>query len=320
MNSGFYEHDPFDSPVSINSSSMGVNEDAAQDEFLNNHFIDQVLSKSFLFPWQDEQITRLNKNGKCYWCLGISPSQFRRLMPSKGNEKHDSYHSAILYAQVAMQYTLEQTGLSDGYNTPVSLIVLIADAIQKYNFAIFKNKLLKTGNALKYALEEGDRLVDVFTQARFRLSPELSERVTIIRWQDICNEEYNECVKALTQYSRTNQQFAQLIDDVVQEFIKVRKPNGHFTEEQRMILRDYVLNELPALTHGIVYDGHHCSMIFHPILLSDHMKNDNQRDVMLRLLNYIRNSDELHLNLNGQTPMCEVYDVAITIPLREQYP
>ncbi|CAF4616588.1 unnamed protein product [Rotaria sp. Silwood2] len=287
--------------------------------------IAQVLPNIVRVPWQDELTRQSNKNEMLYCCLGISPSQFRRLIPSKENLNRNTSHMAILYAQMAMQYTLEQNNQFAENNVTISLVVLIVDAIQKYNFAVFNDKQLKTGTALKYALEEGNRLFDIFTQARVRLSSELAQHVTIIRWNDICNEKYDAYVRILQQHMTTSKQFVELINDVVQVFIDVRKPNGCFTEQQLQYLREYVLNELPALIHGPVYNGHLYSIIIHPILSSNNAKNDAQRELILRLLNYVRHSSELcyYLNMIEQVPMCEIYDIEIpayklpVIPLTE---
>ncbi|CAF1300010.1 unnamed protein product [Rotaria sordida] len=279
----------------------------------NTDIIAQVYPNIVQVPWQDELIIESDTNNPLHVCLGISPSQFRRLIPSKRDAAQKLPRVAILYAQMAIEYTFEQIKQSKENSNSMSLVVLIVDAIQKYNFAAFNNKQLKTGTALKYALEEGDQLINIFKEARSQLSPEIAQRVTIIRWHDICTDNYNEYVNILQTHAINNKQFAEFVDAVVQIFIKVRKPNGHVTEEKRLILREYVLNELPALTRGIVYNNHHYPIIVHPILSSGDTKNNDQRNVMLCLLNYVRHSSELcnYLNLFEEEQICEVYDIAM---------
>lgn len=267
--------------------------------------------------WQDElSALPANADNRFFCCLAISPSQFRRLLPSKRNAGHASSQLAILHAQATMQYTLQQMKRSTNTAAPMSLIVLIVDAIQKYNYAVFHNKLLKTGKALEYALEEGNRLFRLFSQARARLSPEHAQQVTIVNWNDVCeNDDYNHGVRALQARVLVNAKFAQLVDDVVHVFIKVRKPFGVFTEEQRLTLREYVLHELPALARGITYDGHHCPVIVHPVLTANNEKNADQQGVLRRLLHYLRNSSELRndLSMIEAGLMCEVYDIVMPL-------
>lgn len=306
--------------VSSNATSLNdectalVNEN--KHEFSNNDINAQIKSKIALFPWQTKQMTRSIENATSYGCLGISPNQFRALMSSKKNQENNSSDEAVRFAQIAIEYALQPTSLFEDHITPMSIIVLIVDDIQKYNIAVFNKKSLTTGTALRNAREEGNRLVDVFQQARQQLSPELAGRVTIIRWQDIDNEEYKKYVKALEQYLEQNEEFERLVDNVVDVFTKVRRPNDDISEQQRLILRQYVLNELPALVRGITYGDHHCPIIFHPIISSNDpndVKNDHQRKIMLHLLNYIRQSLELLtiLNINNDTTVCEVYDIAM---------
>jgi hypothetical protein len=314
MNSNSSDGDEWTVPVGINKEG-NMNESLLSAE--DSEVITRISSNIVQASWQDDLSIRLKDNGEnLYCCLGVSPSQFRRLMPPKGNADHGSSHLATLYAQIAMQHTLEQMNQSKNSDAPMLLVVVIVDAIQKYNFAVFKNKPLQTGIALRYALEEGERLFSVFKQARSRLSSELAQHVRIIRWNDICcNEKYDECVRVLQQHVTVNEQFAELVDEVVQVFINVRRSGGYFTKEQRLILREYVLNELPSLTHGFVYDGHHCPITMHPVLSSSNVKNDDQQNVMRRLLHYVHHSCELRSNLNliKDGSMCQIYDIVIPI-------
>ncbi|CAF0810332.1 unnamed protein product [Adineta steineri] len=160
------------------TASIETCKEAEKNEMLlsrtNADIIAQVYPSIVKVPWQDEVSIDFSKNGRSHVCLGISPSQFRRLLSSRRNAAHKSTRDAILYAQMAMQYTLNQIDQSKESGISGSLIVLIVDAIQMFNYAVFNNKLLKTGTARKYALEEGDRLIDVFIQARSQLAPELA--------------------------------------------------------------------------------------------------------------------------------------------------
>ncbi|CAF0750882.1 unnamed protein product [Adineta ricciae] len=298
-------------PLTGRSSETEKNETLSST--MDADIIAQVYSNIVQVPWQDELAIGCNQNENLHICLGISPSQFRRLLPSKRDAAQTFPRVAILYAYMALKYTLEQINQTKTNDSSKSLVVLIVDAIQKYNFAVFNNKLLSTGTALKYALEEGDRLADVFEQARRQLEPELAQCVTVIRWHDICTDKYKEYVEIFRRHTMDNEQFAELVEDVVKIFIKVRKPTNHFTAEQHLTLQEYVFNELPALTQGIVYDNHHYRIIAHPVLSSDDKKNDDQRNVMLRLLNYIRNSTELAQNLDliEKVHMCDVYDIVM---------
>ena len=287
----------------------------ANSQIDENDIRAQVSSHITLVPWQNEKTDVPSENKMTFCCIGISPSQFRRLLLSQQKNKNNSPRMATIYAQIALQYTLEQFKIYNG-GGQLSVIVLIVDAIQKYNFAVFNNKQLQTGNALKYAMLEGAELHRIFTDAASELTPELTQFVKIIRWQDICNNEYDDHVRMLEAYFQRSEEFSELVNTVVQAYIEARRPRGNFTKEEKSILRQYVLHEIPALIRGVTYNRQHYPVIVHPVLSSakSMASNNQQRNSMFSLLQYIRDSKELatlFTSQKGETKMCEVYDIEI---------
>ncbi|CAF1311425.1 unnamed protein product [Rotaria sordida] len=269
-------------------------------------------------PWQHEHISLSNDQNKLHYCLGISPSQFQRLMSTR-QDFSNANEIAVLYARTALQYTLEQKMKRFHDNSQTMFIVLIVDAIQKYNFAVFHNKHIKTGVALKYALDEGTRLFKIFSEARSQLPLKLAQRVILLRWHDIHDAEYDKCVMAIRAHLFVSEKFHTLINAVVQHYFDVRKPQGNLSETKHELLREYVLYELPSLIRGINYNTYHCSVIIHPTLTSSIRKNDHQRNLMIHLLEYVRNSPILlaEMGINQSSNLCNIYDIdmPIDVPL-----
>jgi len=288
---------------------------------LNNYDTDDYqsssvdyISKSIVqLSWQHDCKTLSDDRNKMYCCLGISPSQFRRLISTR-QELSNTNEISVLYARTALQYTLEQMNLSHD-NSQTILMVLIVDSIQKYNFAVFHNKHITTGVALKYALDEGAHLYEIFSQARSQLPLKFAQHVSLLRWHDIHDVEYEKYVTVIRAHLLINEEFHKLINAVVQNYIDVRKPHGNLSETKRELLREYVLYELPALIRGISYGNYHCSVIIHPTLNYSTRTNVHQRNAMIDLLEYVRKSPILcaQMGISQSVQLCNVYDIDMPV-------
>lgn len=276
---------------------------------------DYIFEHIAEISWQEEELNICADQNQLHCCLGISPSQFRRLMSTR-QESVDTNEQAVVYARTAIQYALERMRFARD-SCQISLMVLIVDEIQQYNYAVFNNKQIKTGVARKYALEEGDRLLKIFSEAHSQLSSELAQRVIILRWQDIHDDRYEKCVAAVRSHLLISETFRSLVDATVQHYIDVRKPNGTLSATKREILQEYVLYELPALLRGLDYDGQRYSVIIHPILTYSSQANSHQRNGLIHLLEYVRNSAVLREKMGVDQPsdICTIYDIDMPLPL-----
>jgi hypothetical protein len=75
-------------------------------------------------------------------------------------------------------------------------------------------------------------------------------------------------------------------------------------------LREYVINELPALLQGIEYEGNTYLFMLHPTLNTGNSDGNDQRQVMTDLLDHMRQQ-----YLSNTTSMCHIFDVEVPIAL-----
>lgn len=78
-------------------------------------------------------------------------------------------------------------------------------------------------------------------------------------------------------------------------------------------MREYVINELPALLYGVEYKGRTYTFMIHPTLKTSSYTGDDQRTAMVALLSYMR---EHHVsNTVSAKAMCHIFDVEIPYSL-----
>jgi hypothetical protein len=100
---------------------------------------------------------------------------------------------------------------------------------------------------------------------------------------------------------------------VCEEYTRARNPRKHLKKKESMLLREYVLHELPALLNGVDYGEHTYKFMLHPVLKSNNSNETNQREAMAALLNHMR-EHYLPENIDA-TSTCHIFDVEIPCSL-----
>ena len=97
---------------------------------------------------------------------------------------------------------------------------------------------------------------------------------------------------------------------VCQAYAHARNPSKSWKQKDLKCLREYVINELPALLDGIVYNGHACTLMFHPTLSTGNASRNGQRDAMTNLLEHMREKYR-----SSSSDMCHIFDVDVPLAL-----
>jgi hypothetical protein len=71
-------------------------------------------------------------------------------------------------------------------------------------------------------------------------------------------------------------------------YAHARNPLKHLKKKDLVLLREYVINELPALLNGIEYEGNTYIFMLHPTLNTGNRDGNDQREVMTNLLDHMR--------------------------------
>jgi hypothetical protein len=89
---------------------------------------------------------------------------------------------------------------------------------------------------------------------------------------------------------------------VCKKYAEARNPHKHLKQKDVILLREYVIHELPALLYGIDYNGNTYRLVYHPTLKTNTCDGNDQREAMVNLLNHMR---EHYL----PSTMCRIFDV-----------
>jgi len=89
---------------------------------------------------------------------------------------------------------------------------------------------------------------------------------------------------------------------VCKKYAEARNPHKHLKQKDIILLREYVIHELPALLYGIDYNGNTYRLVYHPTLKTNTCDGNDQREAMVNLLNHMR---EHYL----PSTMCHIFDV-----------
>ena len=167
----------------------------------------------------------------------------------------------------------------------------------------------------KRAMTNDAELIDVFKQAISQLPDEVSTSIEIVRWTDITHTEHDKYVNSLRLHHEKNELFAILIDTVVQAVIDAYEADYSITEEVRVLLKEYILNELSILMLGVYYNGNRYSHIMEPTLIFKNARTSTThlQESMVRLFDYVRYSHELSVQMNPENTFskCDVYSIMI---------
>ncbi|CAF1066450.1 unnamed protein product [Adineta steineri] len=267
-------------------------------------------------PWQSNLVAATyDCSAQAHRCLGVSPAQFRKYLGKNSTMKND------LKAEQLARKALEH-GLFFDCNTSsllptadsTELLVLIVDTLQQFNYAIFHKKNIETGTALRYALEEGNRLKAIFERAKAQLPNKLASKITVIGWEDMIQDNndngkpYHVYVDAVKEQMNQCNKFASNVTRVCQAFVSARKPGAQLLAHQWALLQLYVFHELPVLIRGVYFKSINYSIILHPTIveLESHHSQEcgHQRDAIQVLLDCLRQSkntwwEQMHLESNN---------------------
>ncbi|CAF1238566.1 unnamed protein product [Adineta ricciae] len=227
--------------------------------------------------------------------VAISPSQFRSLLSSTPR--------SISFARHILDYALSK------FSSSQKLVVLIADQIQKYNVAVFEHKNEEC--SLKTATSLGQKISSFFFQVLEQISPNDRQRIQIINWTDmLTSSNYDARVEDIRVYTNNHpEQCLPLIDKVCQEYARARSPKKVLKTKEVVMLREYVIAELPALLNGIEYSGDTYRFMLHPVLKTDNSNGNDQREAMVALLDHMRKDYFTHATITMS--MCRIFDVEI---------
>lgn len=136
--------------------------------------------------------------------------------------------------------------------------ILIADEIARYNYLVFSHST-KPG-ALARAIRDGDKYEEYFEN--ILSSNKLQSRFKILRWKDICGEEYAKTLKQVKKEFSYNIHFREEIFSILNMYIARRGKEVSY--DRKLILCQYLLEELPTLLEGVYINGKHYSLILYP--------------------------------------------------------
>ncbi len=92
-------------------------------------------------------------------------------------------------------------------------------------------------------------------------------------------------------------------------YAKARNPQKDWKKKQLLAMREYVINELPALLHGIEYEGNMYTLMLHPTLKTDTRNESSQREAMVMLLEHMRT--HYVSNIIDTTSPCYIFDIEV---------
>ena len=162
--------------------------------------------------------------------------------------------------------------------------VLIVDIIQHINNEVFDR--VGSLKALDKAFRKADEVLHLCERALDMLSPERRERVSILRWTDVIQEEhFIHNLDILNEAYVRDKRFRELLASItirnLGEIVK-RLDNSQVEKLSR-----YILNELPEIIMGFLHDGIHYNLSAYPdriVAIYEELKgHDFFREICSRL-------------------------------------
>lgn len=139
-------------------------------------------------------------------------------------------------------------------------LVFIGDEISSINYQELERMSLQ--NALRKAERIGTKYEERFEQIKKTLSQEEQEKLEIIKWRDVWNEEQNTKYELLKEEYTQNNSFKKEIEAPIIEYLKNRRRT--ITHKRLETLSNYVLREMPFLLEGIQHQGIHYEVMLYP--------------------------------------------------------
>ncbi|KAF5655153.1 chitinase [Fusarium sp. NRRL 25303] len=139
---------------------------------------------------------------------------------------------------------------------------LIYDKIHKYEMMI--PRTITITRAHKAAIKKGDDIEAILNSAfeRLKQSDQLSANLTILRWSQIEDQDYQKVHDIMYQYRK---HYNEELYSSSGFYIKRRLAVATLTEERLKNFTKYTLAELPIQLMGFNYDNRQYTTIFHPV-------------------------------------------------------
>ena len=156
--------------------------------------------------------------------------------------------------------------------TNKNVVILIADKIDAINWEVFRG--LSHEDALEKTEQKGYGISGMFDKARRTLAKETGDtgyisNVHIIFWDDILNRGYDMLRSVLENEYKTNIPFQEEVLYFVNKYCALR--DVEISTEKKHLLADYILDELPTLIGGILWDKTLYNLILYPTYIDTGM-------------------------------------------------
>lgn len=157
-------------------------------------------------------------------------------------------------------------------NTKDNAIILIADEIDVINWQVFRS--LEEKEAKKKVEQKAYGVAGMFEKAKRSLYKEENDpgyitKVHTIFWDDIKNDGYNHLKELLSEEYKNNNKFREKVLYFVDKYIELRKTD--VTDNQKNLLANYIISELPTLLGGILWDNTMYNLILYPTYVDSGM-------------------------------------------------
>ncbi|KAI0562894.1 Cyclodipeptide synthase [Gracilaria domingensis] len=137
---------------------------------------------------------------------------------------------------------------------PYPSLVVIVDSPLRHDIMAIKKKSksqeICPEKARQTALELGNVYVKSISDA---IDTSGSEKITVIRWDDMLDENKAKQELIIHEYYNRNTSFRQRIDEIAMEFINRRAPNSRFMAQRMSHAVNFILDELPPFVTGLLY-------------------------------------------------------------------
>lgn len=159
--------------------------------------------------------------------------------------------------------------------TNTNVVILIADKIDAVNWEVFRG--LSREDALKKTKQKGYGVSGMFDKARRKLAKETGDmgyiaRIHIVFWDDIINYGYVGMREVLEKEYWTNPTFQEKVLFFVNKYIALREATS-ITLEQKHKLAGYIIDELPTLIGGILWNKTLYNVILYPTYVDSGMSS-----------------------------------------------
>jgi tRNA-dependent cyclodipeptide synthase len=149
--------------------------------------------------------------------------------------------------------------------TKDNALILVADEIDTINWQVFRG--MNEEEAREKVEQKAYGISGMFEKAKRELYKEKNDpsyitRVHTIFWDDIKNEGYDHLCKILSDEYNSNEKFRKQVLYFVNKYIELRKTE--VADQQKDILAQYIINELPTLLGGIFWDNTLYNLILYP--------------------------------------------------------